>query len=87
MRRMRRLPLRRLRVERLWRLRRLWLLLVSWTLPRLLKRNHVPTTLIDINCYGRVLLDPAHFAFLRPAFLTALAAGAVNNVDKRRHAG
>jgi hypothetical protein len=63
MRRMRRLPLRRLRVERLWRLRRLWLLLVSWTLPRLLKRNHVPTTLIDISCYGRVLLDPAHFAF------------------------
>jgi hypothetical protein len=87
MRRMRRLPLRRLRVERLWRLRRLWLLLVSWTLPRLLKRNHVPTTLIDISCHGRVLLDPAHFAFLRPAFLAALAAGAVNNVDKRRHAG
>jgi hypothetical protein len=78
-------PLRRLR-----RLRRL--LLVNWTLPRLLRRNHVPTTLKDITCHGRVLLDPARSAFscglrfLRPAFLAALAAEAVNSVDKRRRA-
>jgi hypothetical protein len=88
---MRRLrPMRRLWRMRLARLRRLWrlrrLLLVNWTLPRLLRRNHVPTTSIDISCHGRVLLDPAHFAFLRPAFLAALAAGAVNNVDNGRRA-
>ena len=51
------------------------------------KAEHVPTTFIDINCHGRVLLDPAYFAFLRPAFVVALAAAAANNVDKYRHAG
>jgi hypothetical protein len=77
----RRMPMRRLRLERLCRMRRLWrLLLLNWTLPRLLRRDHVPITLIDRSCYGRVLLDPAYFAFLM-----ALAAGAANNVDKRRH--
>lgn len=82
MRWMRRLPLRRLRLERLRRLR--WLrrlLLFYWTLPRLLRRDHVPTTLIDIRCYGRVLLDPAY-----SAFVITLAAGAASNVDKHRHA-
>ena len=45
------------------------------------------TTFIDISFRGRVLLDPAPFAFfLRPAFLAALAAGAVNNVDNGRRA-
>jgi len=39
-------------------------------------------TLIDISSYGRVLVDPA-----RSAFVMTLAAGAANNVDKRRHAG
>jgi hypothetical protein len=82
MRRMRRLRLARLR--RLRRLRRL--LLVKWTLPRLLRRDHVPTTSIGISCYGRVLLDPAHSAFLA-ACLSCNAAGAANNVDKGRHAG
>ena len=77
MRRMRRLPLRRLRVERLWRLRRLWLLLVSWTLPRLLRREHVPTTSKDMNCYGRVMLDPAY-----SALLMAQAVAVAHNVDK-----
>jgi hypothetical protein len=85
MRRMRRM--RRMRLARLRRLWRLWrLLLVSRTLPRLLGRNHVPTTSIDISCHGRVLLDPAHFAFFTAAFLAALATGAVNNVDKGRRA-
>jgi hypothetical protein len=79
----RRMPMRRLRLERLWRMRRLWrLLLVNRTLPRLLRRDRVPTRSIDISCYGRVLLDPAH-----SAFVMTLAAGAANNVDKRRHAG
>jgi hypothetical protein len=60
----RRMPMRRLCLERLWRMRRLWrLLLLNWTLPRLLRRDHVPTTSIDTNCYGRVLFDPAHSAF------------------------
>jgi hypothetical protein len=95
--------MRRMRLARLRRLRRLRrLLLLNWTLPRLLRRNRVPTKLIDINCHGRVLLDPAHFAFLatgvscdrrflRPAFLaiclSCSAAGAANNVDKGGHAG
>jgi hypothetical protein len=85
---MRRLrQMRRMRLARLRRLRRLRrLLLVKWTLPRLLRRHHVPTTFTDISCYGRVLLDPAHFAFLWPAFLAVLAAGDANNVDKGRHA-
>jgi hypothetical protein len=39
------------------------------------------TTSKDMNCYGRVMLDPAH-----SAFFAALAAGAANNVDKRRRA-
>jgi hypothetical protein len=80
--------MRRLRLERLWRMRRLWrLLLLNWTLPRLLRRDHVPITLIDISCYGRVLVDPAHFAFFAACFPAAPAAGAANNVDKRRRAG
>ena len=81
---MRRLrTMRRMRVARLRRLRRLRrLLLVDWTLPRLLRRDHVPTTSKDISCYGRVMLDPAH-----SAFVMALAAAAANNVDKYRHAG
>jgi hypothetical protein len=79
----RRMPMRRLCLERLWRMRRLWrLLLLNWTLPRLLRRDHVPTTSKDISCYGRVMLDPAH-----SAFVMALAAAAANNVDKYRHAG
>jgi len=83
----RRMPMRRLCLERLRRMRRLWrLLLLNWTLPRLLRRDHVPTTLIDISCYGRVLVDPAHFAFFTACFLAALAAEAANNVDKRRRA-
>jgi hypothetical protein len=58
MRRLRRLPLR---LERLWRLRRLWLrrlLLDMGTLPRLL----VPVRFRFINRHrssGRVSLDPA----------------------------
>jgi hypothetical protein len=62
---MRRLrQMRRMRLARLRRLRRLRrLLLVNWTLPRLLRRNHVPTKSIAVNCHGRVLLDPARFAF------------------------
>jgi hypothetical protein len=66
MRWMRRLPLRRLRLERLRRLRRLrWLRLVynEGRLSRLLRRKHAPTTSIDMSCYGRVMLDPAHSAF------------------------
>jgi hypothetical protein len=75
--------MRRMRVARLRRLRRLRrLLLLNWTLPRLLRRDHVPIALIGISCYGRVLLDPAH-----SAFVMALAAAAANNVDKYRHAG
>jgi hypothetical protein len=75
--------MRWLRLARLRRLRRLRrLLLVNWTLPRLLRREHVPITSIDISCHGRVLLDPA-----RSAFGIALVAGAANNVDKRRRAG
>jgi hypothetical protein len=73
--------LRRLRLARLRRLRRVRrLLLVNWTLPRLLRRNHVPITSKDIGCCGRVLLDPAHSAFM------TLAAGTANNADKRRPA-
>jgi hypothetical protein len=80
--------MRRLRLERLRRLRRLRrLLLVKWTLPRLLRRDRVPTTLIDTSCRGRVLLDPAHFAFLAAIFFAPLAAAAANNVDKGRRAG
>ena len=81
---MRRLrTMRRMRVARLRRLRRLRrLLLFYWTLPRLRRRDHVPTTSKDISCYGRVMLDPAH-----SAFVMALAAAAANNVDKYRHAG
>ena len=76
--------MRRMRLARLRRLRRLRrLLLVHRTLPRLLRRHHVPTTSIDISCHGRVLLDPAHFAFFAAC---ARAAGAVNSVDKRRRA-
>ena len=77
---MRRLrQMRRMRLARLRRLRRLRrLLLVKWTLPRLLRRDHVPTTSKDISCYGRVMLDPAHFALVM-----TLAAGAANYVDKR----
>jgi hypothetical protein len=80
--------MRRMRLAWLRWLRRLRrLLLLDWTLPRLLRREHVPTTSKDMNCYGRVLLDPAYFALLRPAFLASLAAVAANNVDKGRHAG
>src|SRR5580704_1833817 len=39
-----RMPMRRLCLERLWRMWRL--LLLNWTLLRLLRRNHVLTTLI-----------------------------------------
>jgi len=75
--------MRRMRLARLRRLRRLWrLLLVSRTLPRLLRRDHAPTTSIDMSCRGRVLLDPAH-----SAFVMAPAAGAAGRVDKRRYAG
>jgi len=75
--------MRRMRLAWLRRLRRLRrLLLVSWTVPRLLRREHVPTTSKDMNCYGRVMLDPA-----RSALVMALAAAAANNVDKYRHAG
>ena len=75
--------MRRLCLERLWRMRRLWrLLLLNWTLPRLLRREHVPTTSKDMSCYGRVMLDPAHFALVM-----AEAAAEANNVDKGRHAG
>jgi hypothetical protein len=73
----------RMRLARLRRLRRLRrLLLLDWTLPRLLGRERVPTTSIDMSCHGRVLLDPASFAFV-----IALAARAANNVDKDRYAG
>jgi hypothetical protein len=80
---MRRLrQMRRMRLARLRRLRRLRrLLLVNWTLPRLLRRDHVPTTLKDIHCLGRVLLDPAHFAFV-----VTPAAESAKNVDKGRRA-
>jgi len=85
---MRRLrPMRRMRLARLRRLR--WLrrlLLFYWTLPRLLRRDHVPTTFKDISCYGRVLLDPARSAF-SAACLSRGAAGVADNVDKRRYAG
>jgi len=40
-----------------------------------------------MNCYGRVLLDPAYFALFAAGILASLAAGAANNVDKGRHAG
>jgi len=83
---MRRLrQMRRLCLERLWRMRRMRRLRLvhhKGRLPRLLRRDHVPTTSIDISCHGRVLLDPARFAFV-----IALAARAANNVDKDRHAG
>jgi hypothetical protein len=61
------------------RLRRL--LLVNWTLPRLLRREHVPTTSKDMNCFGRVMLDPAH-----SALVMAQAAAVANSVDKLRRA-
>ena len=74
--------MRRMRLAWLRRLRRLRrLLLVDWTLPRLLRREHVPTTSKDMNCYGRVMLDPAH-----SALVMAQAAAVANNVDKRRRA-
>jgi hypothetical protein len=74
--------MRRMRLAWLRRLRRLRrLLLVSWTVPRLLRREHVPTTSKDMNCYGRVMLDPAH-----SALVMAQAAAVANNVDKRRRA-
>jgi hypothetical protein len=80
---MRRLrQMRRMRLARLRRLRRLRrLLLVNWTLPRLLRREHVPTTSKDMNCCGRVMLDPAH-----SALVMAQAAALANNVDKHRGA-
>jgi hypothetical protein len=76
---MRRLrQMRRLRLARLRRMRRLRrLLLVSWTLPRLLRREHVPTTSKDMNCYGRVMLDPAY-----SALFMAQAVAVAQNVDK-----
>jgi hypothetical protein len=78
----------RVRLARLRRLRRLRrLLLLDRTLPRLLRRQHVPTTSKDMNCYGRVLLDPAYFALFAAGILASLAAAAANNVDKDRHAG
>ena len=85
--RLRRLPmrLRRLRLARLRRLR--WMrrlrpvLLVLGTVPSLLRRNHVPTTLTDISGHGRVLLDPA-----RSAFAAARDAAAADCVDKCRRA-
>jgi hypothetical protein len=74
--------MRRMRLARLRRLRRLRrLLLVNWTLPRLLRREHVPTTSKDMNCYGRVMLDPAH-----SALVMAQAAVVASNVDKHRRA-
>jgi hypothetical protein len=78
----RRMPMRRLCLERLWWMRRLWrLLLLNWTLPRLLRRDHVPTTSKDMNCYGRVMLDPAY-----SALVMAQVAAVANNVDKHRRA-
>jgi hypothetical protein len=82
LRQMRRMRLAR--VRRLWRLRRL--LLVNWTLPRLLRREHVPTTSKDMNCYGRVMLDPAHCALGMLLWLWPQAAAVTNNVDKHRRA-
>jgi hypothetical protein len=74
--------MRRMRLAWLRRLRRLRrLLLVSRTLPRLLRREHVPTTSKDMNCYGRVMLDPAH-----SALDMAQAAAVANNVDNHRPA-
>ena len=74
--------MRRLRLARLRRMRRLRrLLLVSRALPRLLRREHVPTTSKDMNRYGRVLLDPARFAFV-----VTPAAEAAKHVDKGRRA-
>jgi hypothetical protein len=74
--------MRRMRLAWLRRLRRLRrLLLVSWTVPRLLRREYVPTTSKDMNCYGRVMLDPAH-----SALVMAQAAAVANNVDKHRRA-
>jgi len=87
---MRRLrQMRRLCLERLWRMRRMRRLRLvhhKGRLPRLLRRDHVPTTSIDISCHGRVLLDPAHFALFRLRFPAVLAARAAKDVDKRRHA-
>ena len=45
------------------------------------KAEHVPTTSKDMNCYGRVMLDPAH-----SALVMAQAAAVANNVDKHRRA-
>jgi hypothetical protein len=54
----RRMPMRRLCLERLWRMRRLWrLLLVNRTLPRLLRQERAPPTSKDTG-YGRALIDP-----------------------------
>ena len=74
---MRRLrQMRRMRLARLRRLRRLRrLLLLDWTLPRLLRREHVPITSKDMKCYGRVMLDPAYFA---------LIAASVSCIARRR---
>jgi hypothetical protein len=78
--------MRRMRLARLRRLRRLRrLLLVNWTLPRLLRREHVPTTSKDMNCYGRVTLDPAHSA-LGMLLRYGQAAAVADNVDKHRRA-
>jgi hypothetical protein len=74
--------MRRMRLAWLRRLRRLRrLLLLDWTLPRLLRREHVPTTSKDMNCYGRVMLDPAY-----SALLMAEAVAGAHNVDKHRRA-
>jgi hypothetical protein len=74
--------MRRMRLAWLRWLRRLRrLLLLDWTLPRLLRREHVPTTSKDMNCYGRVMLDPAH-----SALVMAKATTVANNVDKHRRA-
>jgi hypothetical protein len=43
--------------------------------------THVPTTSKDMNCYGRVMLDPAY-----SALLMAEAVAVAHNVDKRRRA-
>jgi hypothetical protein len=54
----RRMPMRRLCLEKLWRMRRLWrLLLLNWTLPRLLGQERAPPTSKDTG-YGRALIDP-----------------------------
>jgi hypothetical protein len=72
--RLRRLPMRRMRlarVRRLCRLRRL--LLVLGTLPPLLNRRCAPIILKDANCCGRVLLDPAGISLFMTEFTTKTA--------------